>query len=67
MFISLSLLKPLSVLNPLIGDLLGVVYSLSVFGRFIPRELFIDAYRSVYFRAGLVEASTRGIAKLDLY
>jgi hypothetical protein len=56
MLISLSLLFLLSLLDPVIGDFLCAVYSLSELYYFILRELFIDAYKFVYSRPRLVKA-----------
>ena len=54
--ISLGLLFLLSLLDPIIGDFLYTIYSLSKLYYFILRELFIDAYRFVYYRLRLVKA-----------
>jgi hypothetical protein len=54
--INLSLLFLLSLLDPLIGDFLYIIYSLSELYYFILRELFIDAYRFVYYRPRLIKA-----------
>jgi hypothetical protein len=48
--ISLGPLFLLSLLNPVIGDFLYAVYSLSKLYCFILGELFIDAYGFVYCR-----------------
>jgi hypothetical protein len=54
--IGLSLLFLLSLLNPIIGDFLYTVYSLSELYYFILGELFINAYRFVYYGPRLVKA-----------
>jgi hypothetical protein len=56
MLIGLGLLFLLSLLNPIIGDFLYTIYSLSKLYCFISGELFIDAYRFVYYRPRLVKA-----------
>jgi hypothetical protein len=56
MLISLGLLFLLSLLDPIIGDFLYTIHSLSELYCFILGELFIDAYRFVYCRPRLVEA-----------
>jgi hypothetical protein len=48
--ISLGLLFLLSLLDPIIGDFLCTIYSLSKLYYFILGELFINAYRFVYSR-----------------
>jgi hypothetical protein len=48
--ISLGPLFLLSLLDPIIGDFLCAVYSLSKLYYFILGELFTDAYRFVYYR-----------------
>jgi hypothetical protein len=53
--ISLGPLFLLSLLNPVIGDFLCAIYSLSELYCFILGELFIDAYRFVYYRPRLVK------------
>ena len=54
--ISLGLLFLLSLLDLIIGDFLCIIYSLSKLYYFILKELFIDAYRFVYYRPRLVKA-----------
>jgi hypothetical protein len=54
--ISLGLLFLLSLLDPVIGDFLYAIHSLSELYCFIPGELFIDAYRFVYYRPRPVKA-----------
>jgi hypothetical protein len=54
--ISLGLLFLLSLLDPIIGNFLYTVYSLSKLYCFILGELFIDAYRFVYYKLRLVKA-----------
>ena len=54
--IGLGLLFLLSLLDPVIGDFLYVIYSLSELYYFILGELFIDAYRFVYYGPRLVKA-----------
>jgi hypothetical protein len=54
--ISLGPLFLLSLLDPIIGDFLYAIYSLSKLYYFILRELFIDAYRFVYSGLRLVKA-----------
>jgi hypothetical protein len=54
--ISLGLLFLLSLLDSIIGDFLYTIYSLNKLYCFILRELFIDAYRFVYYRPRLVKA-----------
>jgi hypothetical protein len=54
--IGLGPLFLLSLLDPIIGDFLCAIYSLSELYCFILRELFIDAYRFVYYRLRLVKA-----------
>jgi hypothetical protein len=54
--ISLGLLFLLSLLDPIIGDFLYIIYSLGKLYCFILRELFIDAYRFVYSGPRLVKA-----------
>ena len=56
MLISLGLLFLLSLLDPIIGDFLYAIYSLSELYYFILGELFINAYRFVYSRPRLVKA-----------
>ena len=56
MLIGLGLLFLLSLLDPIIGDFLYAIYSLSKLYYFILGELFIDAYRFVYYRPRLVKA-----------
>jgi hypothetical protein len=58
MLISLGLLFLLSLLNPIIGDFLYTIYSLSKLYYFILEELFINAYRFIYYRPRLVKAYT---------
>jgi hypothetical protein len=48
MLISLGLLFLLSLLDPIIGNFLYTIYSLSKLYCFILGELFIDAYRFIY-------------------
>ena len=57
-FISLGLLFLLSLLDPIIGDFLYTIYSLGELYYFILGELFIDAYKFVYYRPRLVKAYT---------
>jgi len=59
--ISLGLLFLLSLLDPVIGDFLCAIYSLGELYYFILRELFIDAYRFVYYGPRLVKAYIRYI------
>jgi hypothetical protein len=54
--ISLGLLFLLSLLDPIIGDFLYTMYSLSKLYYFILGKLFIDAYRFVYYRPRPVKA-----------
>jgi hypothetical protein len=54
--ISLGLLFLLGLLDPIIGDFLCAIYSLSELYCFIPGELFIDAYEFIYYRPRLVKA-----------
>jgi hypothetical protein len=54
--ISLGPLFLLSLLDPIIGDFLYTIYSLSKLYYFILGELFIDAYRFVYCGPRLVKA-----------
>jgi hypothetical protein len=54
--ISLSLLFLLSLLDPVISDFLYAVHSLSELYYFILGELFIDAYRFVYYKPRLIKA-----------
>jgi hypothetical protein len=54
--ISLGLLFLLSLLDPIIGDFLCAIHSLSKLYYFILRELFINAYRFVYYKPRLVKA-----------
>jgi hypothetical protein len=54
--IGLGPLFLLGLLDPIIGDFLCTVYSLGELYCFIPGELFIDAYRFVYYRPRLVKA-----------
>jgi hypothetical protein len=54
--ISLGPLFLLSLLDPIIGDFLYTIYSLSELYCFILGELFIDAYRFVYYRLRSVKA-----------
>jgi hypothetical protein len=54
--ISLGLLFLLSLLDPIIGDFLYAMYFLSELYCFILGELFIDAYRFVYYRPRLIKA-----------
>jgi hypothetical protein len=54
--ISLGLLFLLSLLDPVIGDFLCAIYSLSKLYYFILRELFTDAYGFIYCRLRLVKA-----------
>jgi hypothetical protein len=54
--ISLGPLFLLSLLDPIIGDFLYAVYSLGELYCFILRELFINAYRFVYYRLRPVKA-----------
>jgi hypothetical protein len=61
MLISLGLLFLLSLLDPVIGDFLCAVYSLSELYCFILGELFIDAYKFVYYRPRLVKTYIRYI------
>jgi hypothetical protein len=56
MFISLDSLFLLSLLDPIISDFLYIIYSLSELYYFILRELFIDAYKFVYYRPRLIKA-----------
>ena len=56
MLISLGLLFLLSLLDPVIGDFLYTIYSLSELYYFILGELFINAYGFVYYRPRLVKA-----------
>jgi len=56
MLISLGLLFLLSLLDPIIGDFLYAIYSLSKLYYFILGELFINAYRFVYYRPRLIKA-----------
>ena len=56
MLISLGLLFLLSLLDSIIGDFLYAVYSLGELYCFILGELFIDAYRFVYYRPRLIKA-----------
>ena len=56
MLINLDPLFLLSLLNPIIGDFLYIIYSLNKLYYFILGELFIDAYRFVYSRPRLVKA-----------
>jgi hypothetical protein len=60
-FISLGPLFLLSLLDPIIGDFLCAIYSLSKLYYFILGELFTDAYRFVYYRPRLVKAYIRYI------
>jgi hypothetical protein len=46
----------LSLLDPIIGDFLYAIYSLSKLYYFILGELFINAYRFVYYRPRPVKA-----------
>jgi hypothetical protein len=55
-FISLGPLFLLSLLDPVIGDFLYAIYSLGELYCFILGELFINAYRFVYYRRRLVKA-----------
>jgi len=55
-FINLGLLFLLSLLDLIIGDFLYTIYSLSKLYYFILKELFINAYRFVYYRPQLVKA-----------
>jgi hypothetical protein len=54
--ISLSPLFLLSLLDPVISDFLYAMYSLSKLYYFILGELFINAYRFVYYRPRPVKA-----------
>jgi hypothetical protein len=54
--ISLGLLFLLSLLDPIISNFLYTMYSLSELYYFILGELFIDAYRFVYYRPQPVKA-----------
>jgi hypothetical protein len=54
--IGLGLLFLLSLLDPIIGNFLCAIYSLSKLYCFIPGELFIDAYGFVYCRPRPVKA-----------
>jgi hypothetical protein len=54
--ISLGLLFLLSLLDPVIGDFLYAMHSLSELYYFIPGELFTNAYRFVYYRPRPVKA-----------
>ena len=54
--IGLGLLFLLSLLDPVISVFLYAIYSLSKLYYFILGELFIDAYRFVYYRPRLVKA-----------
>jgi hypothetical protein len=54
--ISLGLLFLLSLLDLIIGNFLYTIYSLSELYCFILRELFINAYRFVYYRLRPVKA-----------
>jgi hypothetical protein len=54
--INLGPLFLLSLLDPVIGDFLYTIHSLSKLYYFILGELFIDAYRFVYYRPRLVKA-----------
>jgi hypothetical protein len=54
--ISLGSLFLLSLLNPIIGNFLCAIYSLGKLYCFILGELFIDAYRFVYYGPRLVKA-----------
>jgi hypothetical protein len=54
--IGLGLLFLLGLLNPIIGDFLCAIYSLSKLYCFIPGELFTDAYGFVYCEPRLVKA-----------
>jgi hypothetical protein len=56
--IGLGPLFLLSLLDPVIGDFLCTVYSLGELYYFIPGELFMDAYRFVYYRPRPVKART---------
>jgi hypothetical protein len=48
--ISLGPLFLLGLLDPIMGDFLCAIYSLSELYYFIPGELFTNAYRFVYYR-----------------
>jgi hypothetical protein len=61
MLIGLGPLFLLSLLDPIIGDFLCAIYSLSELYCFILGELFIDAYRFVYYRPRPVKAYIRYI------
>jgi hypothetical protein len=54
--IGLGPLFLLGLLDPIIGDFLYAIYSLSELYYFILRELFTDAYGFVYYRPRLVKA-----------
>jgi hypothetical protein len=54
--IGLGLLFLLSLLDPVIGDFLYAIYSLSKLYCFILGELFIDAYGFVYYGPRPVKA-----------
>jgi hypothetical protein len=54
--ISLGPLFLLSLLDLVISDFLCAIYSLSELYYFIPGELFIDAYRFVYYGPRLIKA-----------
>jgi hypothetical protein len=54
--IGLGPLFLLSLLDPVIGDFLYTIYSLSELYYFISGELFMDAYRFVYGGPRLVKA-----------
>jgi hypothetical protein len=54
--IGLGPLFLLSLLDPIIGDFLCTIYSLGELYCFILGELFIDAYRFVYYGPRLVKA-----------
>jgi hypothetical protein len=56
MLIGLGLLFLLSLLNPVIGDFLCAMYSLSELYCFILGELFINTYGFVYGGPRLVKA-----------
>ena len=64
MLIGLGPLFLLSLLDPVIGDFLYAIYSLSKLYYFILGELFIDAYRFVYYGPRLVKAYIRYMSQL---
>ena len=50
MFISLSLLILLSLLNSLINSFLYIIYSLNKLYYFVLRELFINTYKFINYK-----------------